>query len=139
MEYTNAHKLSAIVAKWLEPMAGQLAGMRLSAIPALSGIENKIRSTGWVSPSYSIANDLSPIMGRVANALVQPFVYGMIKDIPDETIPTMFKEIVRAAIDNGGMSILEGTITFSLEDMERLNHLLDRNLPCETESFTVED
>lgn len=139
MEYSNAHKLSAIVAKWLEPMAGQLAGMRLSAIPALSGIENKIKASGWVSPSYSIANDLSPIMGRVANALVQPFVYGMLKGIPDETIPDMFREVVRASIDNGGLSILEGTISFSKEDMERLNHLMERNLPCEAEAFVVEE
>ena len=85
--YSNAQKLAAVLNKWAQPAIQELLGNNLSRLPFLSSIEAKIRSTGWVSPMWSMAKEISPILDGVSSSLVEPFLAQYISGIPDESIP----------------------------------------------------
>lgn len=129
MEYTNAQILAAVLNKWLQPAVRQLAGQKLSSLPFVSAIENKIRSTGWVSQSWRLSEDLAPFMQTITGTMLEPFIAGYLAKIPDESIPEMAHAIVDNAIANGGISLFEGNLTFEKTDFEELKKLLDFNLP----------
>ena len=127
--YTNAEKLSAVIVKWAQPAVQSLLSGRLSSLPMIAGIENKIKSTGWVSPMWSIAGEISPIMENLSTRIITPFISNYLNRIPDEMIPTMAHEVVDSAIKNGSLSLFEGKIEFEKEDLEELKTLLKYNLP----------
>lgn len=129
MNYTNSQILSAVLNRWLQPVVQQLAGQKLSSIPLLAGIENKIRSTGWVRPSWSLSAELAPFMQTITGTMLEPVINGYLSNIPDDAIPEMAHAIVDQAITNGGWTFFDGNLTFDKEDMESLKHLLDYNLP----------
>lgn len=138
MGHGNREILSAVLAYWLEPMAsGLLAGNILQKLPAIQVIDNKIRSTGWVSPKWSIASELEPLIGGAASSLLCPFIAGLLTNVPDESLPAIAHGVVDRAVDMGQMSLFEGKITFEGEDMRRLQHLLDVNLPTDGASGYV--
>lgn len=137
-QYTNSQILSAVLNAWLQPIVQQLAGQRLSSIPLLNGIENKIRSTGWVRPNWSLAAELAPFIQEVSGTLLEPFINSYLSKIPDEAIPSMVHSIVDKAITNGEMSLFDGNIHFDKSDLEELKQLLIYNLPMEeTERYVV--
>ena len=129
MEYTNAQILAAVLNKWLQPAVRQLAGQKLSSLPFVSAIENKIRSTGWVSQSWRLSEDLAPLMQTITGTMLEPFIAGYLAKVPDESIPEMAHAIVGNAIANGGLSLFEGNLTFEKTDFDELKKLLDFNLP----------
>lgn len=129
--YTNAQILAAILNKWIQPIVHQFVGQRLSSIPLFSGIENKIRSTGWVRSGWSLTAELAPLMQGITGAVIEPFISSYLSKIPDGAIPQMAHSLVDKAIDNGGLSLFDGNVAFEKEDLEELKKMLDYNLPLQ--------
>ena len=128
MEYTNSQKLAAVLNVWMQPIVQQLAGSRLSGMPFLSAVENKIRSTGWVRPSWSIASELSPFIQSITGPMVEPLLDSYLSKIPDSAIPQMAHAIVDKAIENNGLTLFDGNVTFERSDLEQLKRLTYRTL-----------
>ena len=135
--YSNAQILSAVLVKWLEPVITQLGGSKIMSIPALSAIQNKIRSTGWVSQNWSMINELSPIINKVGGIIVEPIITDMVSKYPDSELPRIAHGIVDAAIENNGLNIFEGNISFDTDDLRKLKRLLDYNMPVSDASGYV--
>ena len=129
MNYTNAQILSAVLNKWIQPVVQQFAGMRLASMPLFAGIENKIRSTGWVRPTWSLAAELAPFMQEMTGTMVEPLLSQYLSKVPDGAIPAAAHAIVDKAIANGGLSLFDGNVTFEEKDLQELKKLLDYNLP----------
>lgn len=134
---TNSYILSAVLVKWLNPAIQQFTSCKMSSLPFIRSIETKMKSTGWVSPSWSLASELSPLMNNVSSSVVQPLIQRFIARFPDEAIPKMAHSIVDDAIKNGGLSIFEGKVTFELEDLKELKEYLNYNLPLSSEEEYV--
>lgn len=139
MDYSNTDKLAAVVARWLSPMADQLVGLKLNSLPFLANLEAKIKATGWVGAEYSIMQDLGPLIRPVVDSMLAPAITSMLSGVPDEAIPQAAHRIADAAISSGGISILDGKVSFSAADMAQLKHLLDLNLPACDSGFQVEE
>ena len=137
MNYTNSQILSAVLNKWIQPVVQQLAGQRLASMPIFAGIENKIRSTGWVRPTWSLAAELAPLMQGMTGTMVEPFINNYLSKVPDAAIPQMAHALVDKAIENGGITLFDGTVSFEREDLEELKKLLDYNLPLNKEEHYV--
>lgn len=129
--YSNAQKLAAVLNKWAQPAIQELIGGNLSRMPFLASIETKIKSTGWVSPMWSIVKEISPVLDGVSSSLIEPFIAKYISGIPDESIPQLAHNVVDDAIKNGGLSLFEGKVEFEPEDLEELKTLLKYNLPIQ--------
>lgn len=129
--YSNAQKLAAVLNKWAQPAIQELIGGNLSRMPFLASIETKIKSTGWVSPMWSIAKEISPVLDGVSSSLIEPFIAKYISGITDESIPQLAHNVVDDAIKNGGLSLFEGKVEFEPEDLEELKTLLKYNLPIQ--------
>jgi len=129
--YSNAQKLSAVIAKWLEPAVEQIGMERIMAIPALNAIQNKVRSTGWVGPNWSMAKELSPFLSKVGSKVMEPVIQSMISGYPDKELPAIAHRIVDTAIEQGEIKLFEGNVTFNEDDLQVLKRLLDINLPME--------
>jgi hypothetical protein len=95
----------------------------------IANIENKIKSTGWVSPMWSLAEELSPITENITTSMLSPLLSQYISRMPDEAIPQMAHDIVDGAIKNGSLSLFEGKIEFEKDDLVELKTLLKYNLP----------
>ncbi len=127
---TNAQILAAILNRFVQPVIQQLAGSKLSSLPILGALENKIRSTGWVSPSWNVAKELSPFMEAVTGSIVEPMIAQFLKDVPDEALPEIAHNIVNKALKEGQLSLFEGMVVFEADDLQTMKNLLDKNLPC---------
>lgn len=136
--YTNAEKLSAVLVKWAQPAIQGLLSGRLSSLPMVANIECKIKSTGWVSPMWSLASELSPIMDNLSANMITPFLTNYISRMPDNSIPYMAHELVDGAIKNGGLSLFEGKVEFEKDDLIELKELLKYNLPIEVNGKSYE-
>lgn len=129
----NAKILSAVVNKWAQPAIQQLTSGRLDNLPLFATISNKIRSTGWVSPQWSLGRELSPLLGDAMGSIVEPMLLRYLQGIPDEALPKMAHGIVDNAIRQGGLSLMDGNVIFDLEDLRELKKLLEWNLPLASE------
>ena len=130
---TNAQKLSAVLTTWINPVVQQFAAGRMSTLPFVQLIENRVKSSGWVSPAWSLASELSPLLNNVSSSLVQPMLQRYISQVPDANLPKMAHSIVDEAIKQGQLSIMEGKVVFEKEDLEELKQLLNYNLPLTAE------
>lgn len=136
--WSNRQILAAVLNKWLQPALQQMASTKLMQLPFLSNIEAKIRSTGWVSPMWSMANEVAPLLGGVTTQLVEPMISQYLQGIPDEAIPKMAHQLVENAIKQGQLTLFEGNVVFELCDLEELQKLLKYNLPItEEECYKV--
>ena len=136
--YTNRQILAAVLNKWMQPALAQLAGAKLMRLPFLANIEAKIKSTGWVSPMWSMANEVTPLLGGVVSQVVEPMIAEYLKGIPDQAIPKMAHQLVENAMKQGQLSLFEGNVVFELCDLEELHKLLKYNLPItEEECYQV--
>ena len=133
MNYTNAQILSAVLNRWLQPVVQQLAGQRLASLPLFAGIENKIRSTGWVRPTWSLAAELAPFMQEITGTMVEPLLGQYLSKVPDEAIPSMAHSITDKAIAEGVLSLFDGNVTFEAADLQELKKLLEYNLPLKAD------
>jgi hypothetical protein len=133
----NRTILAAVLAKWAQPAINQMTSGRLDTLPFLAAISNKVRSTGWVSPQWSLGKELSPLLGNAVNSLVEPLIASYLQGVPDEAIPNMAHSIVDEAIKQGELSLFEGNVIFEKEDLEELKNYLDYNLPLAASSQYV--
>ena len=127
--HSNYQVLSAVLAKWGQPLAEALVGGKLMQLPLLANIEAKIKSTGWVSPMWSMSKEISPLLGNVSSKMLEPLIANYLKGVPDAMIPQLAHSIVDNAIANEGLTLFEGNIEIELEDLKELKKLLKYNLP----------
>ena len=127
--YTNAQILAAVLTKWGQPAIEQLTSGRLDNLPWMQAITNKVRSTGWVSQSWSLGRELAPMMGSMTEAIVTPMIERYLSSMPDGSIPVIAHKFVDAAIENDGLSLFDGNVTFDKDDLTELKHYLEWNLP----------
>lgn len=130
--HSNYQILSAVLAKWGQPLAEALVGGKLMQLPLLANIEAKIKSTGWVSPMWSMSREISPLLGNVSSKMLEPLIANYLKGVPDAMIPQLAHSIVDNAIANEGLTLFEGNIEVELEDLKELKKLLRYNLPIVT-------
>lgn len=126
---TNAQILSAVINKWVQPLLGAFLNANIQSIPIIQGLQNKVRSTGWVSPNWSLIAELSPIMESITGNIVAPMINKYISQIDDASLPKIAHEIVDNALKNGELALFEGKVIFERSDIEHLKKLLDLNLP----------
>ena len=129
MAYSNAQILSAVLAKWGQPLAEAVVGGKLMRLPFLANIEAKIKSTGWVSPMWSLGKEISPLLRNVSSKMLEPIIANYIKGVPDVMLPQLAHSIVDNAITAGGLKLFEDNIEIELEDLKELKRLLRYNLP----------
>ena len=127
--YRNADILSAVLNKWAQPLIGTFINSHVQSIPFVQGIQNKIRSMGWVSPNWSLFTELSPLMESVTGNIVAPMISKYVSQIDDASIPKMAHGIVDNAIKNGELSLFEGKVVFEESELKQLKRLLELNLP----------
>ena len=136
--YSNAQKLAAVLNKWAQPAIQGLLGTRLGPLPFIANIDAKLRSTGWVSPMWSISKEISPLLDGLSSSLVEPMLARYLQGIPDEAIPELAHKVVEDAIRNGGLSLFEGKVEFETDDLEELRTLLRYNLPVPEKTGSYE-
>lgn len=136
--YSNAQKLAAVLNKWAQPAIQGLLGTRLGQLPFIANIDAKLRSTGWVSPMWSISKEISPLLDGLSSSLVEPMLARYLQGIPDEAIPELAHKVVEDAIRNGGLSLFEGKVEFEADDLEELRTLLRYNLPVPEKTGSYE-
>ena len=136
--YSNAQKLAAVLNKWAQPAIQGLLGTRLGQLPFIANIDAKLRSTGWVSPMWSISKEISPLLDGLSSSLVVPMLARYLQGIPDEAIPELAHKVVEDAIRNGGLSLFEGKVEFETDDLEELRMLLRYNLPVPEKTGSYE-
>lgn len=138
MQYTNSQILSAVLNKWLQPVVLQLSQAKMSSFPFVQALENKMKSTGWVSPNWSLTQELAPMIEPITNSIVQPMLSKYLSTVPDEAIPSMAHGIIDKALSNGKLELMEGKLIFDKDDLTELKNLLDYNLPLkQTETYNV--
>lgn len=131
--FTNAQILSAVINKWSQPFVRTMLSGKVQSIGALRNIEEKIKSTGWVSPQWSIMQDLNPILESVSGSVITPMLSRYLSQLDDDAIPQMAHSIVDNAIKNGSLSLFDGKLELEREDLEELKKLLNYNLPIDEE------
>lgn len=129
--YTNAQILSAVINKWAQPLIKTLLAGRIQSIGFLQNIEAKVKSSGWVSPNWSLMQDLSPIMEGVTGSIVTPVLSKYLSMVDDASIPKMAHDIVDEALKQGKISLIG--FEFETEDLIELKQLLNYNLPITEE------
>nr|DAW10775.1 MAG TPA: hypothetical protein [Caudoviricetes sp.]DAY73221.1 MAG TPA: hypothetical protein [Caudoviricetes sp.] len=138
MQYTNSQILAAVLNKWLQPVVLQLSQAKMASFPFVQAIENKVKSIGFVSPNWSLTQELSPMIEPITNSIVQPMLNKYLSNVPDEAIPAMAHGIIDKALANGKLELMEGKLIFDKDDLTELKKLLDYNLPLgQTEGYSV--
>jgi hypothetical protein len=126
---TNAKILGAVLNKWAQPLVGTFLGGQMQNIPFIQGLQNKVRSMGWVSPRWTLLGELSPLMESITGSVIAPIISNYLSAVDDESIPKMAHSIVDNALKNGELVLLEGKVVFERQDLEQLKRLLELNLP----------
>ena len=134
----NRQILAAVLVKWAQPAIEQFATSKLSLLPFFEAANTKVRSTGFVSPTWSLERELMPMAGGLVKAIAEPALASMLKDVPDAMIPQLAHGIVDTALEKGALSFFEGKVEFEREDLEELKRYLNYNLPYEAgETYQV--
>jgi hypothetical protein len=131
----NHQILSAVLNKWAQPLVGELVNKGMSSLPFLQALQNKVRSTGWVSPQWSLTAELGGLLEGVSGALVMPMLNNYLSQLDDASIPQMAHSIVDKAIAQGRLTLFEGNVEFDEADLRQLKRLLDLNLPVFNEEI----
>jgi hypothetical protein len=126
---TNARILGAVLNKWAQPLIGTFLNGHIQSIPFVQGLQNKVRSMGWVSTNWSVMSELSPLMESVTGNIIAPMIERYVSGMDDSAIPKMIHSIVDDALKNGEFVLLEGKIIFEEADLKKLKRLLELNLP----------
>ena len=129
MQYTNAQILAAVLARWGQPAIEQLTSGKLDNLPWMQAVSNKVRSMGWVSSTWSLGKELSPLMSSITEALIVPVIERYLQSMPDASLPSIAHSLVDAALVNGSLSLFEGNVVFEKEDLDELKNYLNWNLP----------
>lgn len=134
---TNARILGAVLNKWAQPLVGTFICSHIQSIPVLQGLENKVRSMGWVSGKWTLLGELSPLMESVTGNLIAPMIENYLSKVDDASIPKMAHAVVDDAIKKGELRLFEGKVVFERDDLNQLKHLLDLNLPLDAEEEII--
>lgn len=138
MQYTNSQILAAVLNKWLQPVVLQLSKAKMASFPFVQTIENKVKHIGFVSPNWSLTQELAPMIEPITNSIVQPMLNKYLANVPDEAIPAMAHGIIDKALAAGKLELMEGKLIFEKDDLTELKMLLNYNLPLkETEGYKV--
>lgn len=129
MAYTNSQILSAVLSKFLQPLVQMYGGEKLASLPFVKALENKAKSTGFVSGNWSLMKELSPLLENVSGRLITPVLNSYLSKVDDAQLPYMAHSIVDSAIANGKLELLDGAIEFEKSDLHKLKMLLNINLP----------
>ena len=136
--FSNAQKLAAVLNKWAQPAIQGLLGSRLGQLPFIANIDANLRSTGWVSPMWSLSKEIAPLMVGLSSFLVEPMLARYLQGIPDSAIPELAHKVVDDAIKVGSLSLFEGKVEFEKDDLEELKMLLQYNLPINVSANSYE-
>lgn len=135
---TNAEILSAIVNKWAQPLITTFINEHVQSMPFVQGVQNKVRSLGWVSTKWTLLGELSPIMESLSGSIITPYLNKYLTQLDDASIPKMAHSIVDNALKNGEMVLFEGKVTLEESDLRTLKRLLELNLPYDkSEDITI--
>lgn len=134
---TNARILGAVLNKWAQPLITTFVSGNIQSIPFVQGLQNKIRSMGWVSNQWTLMKEISPLMESVTGNLIAPIVERYLSNVSDESIPKMAHAIVDDALKKGGLVLMEGKIVFEEADLKQLKRLLELNLPYNSEEDVI--
>jgi hypothetical protein len=77
---TNARILGAVLNKWAQPLVASFIGANIQSVPFVQGLQNKVRSMGWVSPNWSIMSEISPLMESVTGNIIAPMIERCVGD-----------------------------------------------------------
>lgn len=133
----NAEILGAVLNKWAQPLIGTFINSHIQSVPFIQGIQNKVRSMGWVSPNWSVISELSPLMESVTGNIIAPIMGRYLSKVDDSLIPKMAHAIVDDALKNGELILFEGKVVFETADLKQLKRLLELNLPYNPEDDVV--
>lgn len=135
---TNAEILSVIVNKWAQPLITTFINEHVQSMPFVQGVQNKVRSLGWVSTKWTLLGELSPIMESLSGSIITPYLNKYLTQLDDASIPKMAHSIVDNALKNGEMVLFEGKVTLEESDLRTLKRLLELNLPYDkSEDITI--
>lgn len=134
---TNARILGAVLNKWAQPLVASFIGANIQSVPFVQGLQNKVRSMGWVSPNWSIMSELYPIMESVTGNVIAPIIERYVSGMDDASIPKMAHAIVDDALKNGELSLFEGKVVFERSDLEQLKRLLVLNMPLNPDDDVI--
>lgn len=137
MQYTNSQILAAVLNRWLQPVVLQFSQVKMASFPFVQAIENKVKNIGFVSPNWSLTQELAPMIEPITNSIVQPMLNKYLASVPDEAIPAMAHGIIDKALANGKLELMEGKLIFDKDDLDELKKLLDYNLPMKKETEYV--
>ena len=126
---TNARILGAVLNKWAQPLVASFIGANIQNVPFVQGLQNKVRSMGWVSPNWSFMSELSPLMESVTGNIIAPMIERYVSGMDDASIPKVAHSIVDDALKHGELSLFEGKVVFERSDLEQLKRLLVLNMP----------
>lgn len=131
-DFSNAQKLAAIVSEWARPAIAQVASSKISSFGFVQSMQSSIMSLGLVGGNYNIVSDLQPLMKPIINAVVEPMLVTQFSKIPDQAIPQMARTIVEEVRKNGSLSLLDGLVVLEAQDLDELQNLVEKNLPCDS-------
>lgn len=136
----NHQILSAVLNKWAQPLVGELVNKGMQSLPMMQALQNKVRSSGWVSPQWSLTAELGGLLEGVSGALVLPMLNSYLSQLDDASLPQMAHAIVDKAIAQGRLTLFEGNVVFDESDLRQLKRLLELNLPVsEEETYQVKE
>lgn len=136
----NHQILSAVLNKWAQPLVGELVNKGMQSLPMMQALQNKVRSSGWVSPQWSLTAELGGLLEGVSGALVLPVLNSYLSQLDDASLPQMAHAIVDKAIAQGRLTLFEGNVVFDESDLRQLKRLLELNLPVsEEETYQVKE
>lgn len=139
-EFSNAQKLSAVVAEWLRPAVAQIASSKLGAMSWMQQLQTGIMGLGIVGSGYNISDDLLPILSPAVESLIEPMLYEQFRKLPDAAIPKMARDIADNLEKSGKMSLLDGLVDIDANDIKLLKRMIEKNLPLsESKTYKVID
>lgn len=143
--FTNLQKLTAVIVRWVKPMADTVLANMLSQSQSIQSANEWVKKYFPVAQNYSIVNDLSFLAMPASEMVIEPIVRNGIErlGVKDEDIPKYAAGIVDAALEKvaqDGSITLFGTIELEDADLRSLRHLIAANLPQtqeQTERYQV--
>lgn len=127
--YSNAQILAAVLAQWAKPAIAQIASGKIAQMQWMQELQQGAIALGLVGSNYDISNEVAPLLGPAIETLAQPMIEEMLRKLPDNTLPTLAREIVKKAEEAGNLKLLDGLIVLDAADLQELRRLLDLNLP----------
>ena len=132
--FTNLQKLTAVIVRWVKPMADTVLANMLSQSQPIQSANEWVKKYFPVAQNYSIVNDFSFLAMPASEMVIEPIVRNGIErlGVKDEDIPKYAAGLVDAALEKvakDGRITLFGTIELEDADLRSLRHLLAANLP----------